>query len=172
MTIFQISNSHFFCFFLSFSFLKPIFFLNLLKKNYAHIWLKTQHKWTKWEVKASLPVHNPQSQSSEITTVRFLCMLWEMPYTHTHTHTQCLFFIQKRSYVNIYCFASCFFISNNIFGWSFPPEYRNGLPCPSLGDPPDPGTKPRSPDLQADSLPSEPPGKPRIHLMSPLINNI
>ena len=29
-------------------------------------------------------------------------------HTHTHTHTQCLFFIQKRSYVNIYCFVSCF----------------------------------------------------------------
>ena len=31
---------------------------------------------------------------------------------------------------------------------------------PSPGDPPDPGTEPRSPALQADSLPSEPPGKP------------
>ena len=31
---------------------------------------------------------------------------------------------------------------------------------PSSGDPPNPGTEPRSPALQADSLPSEPPGKP------------
>ena len=35
-----------------------------------------------------------------------------------------------------------------------------GLPFPSLGDLPDPGVKPQSPELQADSLPSEPPGKP------------
>ena len=34
------------------------------------------------------------------------------------------------------------------------------LPFPSPGDHPDPGIKPRSPTLQADSLPSEPPGKP------------
>ena len=31
---------------------------------------------------------------------------------------------------------------------------------PSSGDLPDPGIKPGSPALQADSLPSEPPGKP------------
>ena len=34
------------------------------------------------------------------------------------------------------------------------------LPFPSPGDLPDPGIKPRCPALQADSLPSEPPGKP------------
>ena len=31
---------------------------------------------------------------------------------------------------------------------------------PSPGDLPNPGIEPRSPTLQADSLPSEPPGKP------------
>ena len=34
------------------------------------------------------------------------------------------------------------------------------LPFPSPGDLPDPGIEPRSPALQADSLPSEPLGKP------------
>ena len=36
-------------------------------------------------------------------------------------------------------------------------EYWNGLPFPSPGDLPDPGSEPRSPALQSDSLPSEPP---------------
>ena len=40
-------------------------------------------------------------------------------------------------------------------------EYWSGLPFPSLGDLPNPGIKPRSPALQADALPSEPPGKPK-----------
>ena len=40
-------------------------------------------------------------------------------------------------------------------------QYWSGLPFPSTGDLPDPGLKPRSPTLQVDSLPSEPPGKPR-----------
>ena len=39
-------------------------------------------------------------------------------------------------------------------------EYWNGLPFPSPGDLSEPGLKPRSSPLQADSLPSEPPGKP------------
>ena len=39
-------------------------------------------------------------------------------------------------------------------------EYWSGLPFPSPGNLPDPGIKPWSPALQADSLPSEPPGKP------------
>jgi len=36
-------------------------------------------------------------------------------------------------------------------------EYWSGLPFPSPGDLPDPGIKPRSPALQEDSSPSEPP---------------
>ena len=34
-------------------------------------------------------------------------------------------------------------------------EYRSGLPLPSPGDLPEPGIDPRSPALQADSLPTE-----------------
>ena len=40
-------------------------------------------------------------------------------------------------------------------------EYWSGLPCPPPGDLPNAGIQPRSPTLQADSLPSEPPGKPK-----------
>ena len=40
-------------------------------------------------------------------------------------------------------------------------EYWSGLPFPFPGDLHDPGIKPRSSALQADSLASEPPGKPR-----------
>ena len=38
-------------------------------------------------------------------------------------------------------------------------EYWSELPFPSPGDIPNPGIKPGSPALQADALPSEPPGK-------------
>ena len=41
----------------------------------------------------------------------------------------------------------------------FRQEYWSGLPFPSPGDLPNPGIKPGSPALQADSLPSEPPDK-------------
>ena len=42
----------------------------------------------------------------------------------------------------------------------FRQESWSGLPFPPPRDPPDPGTELRSPTLQADSFPSEPPGNP------------
>ena len=39
------------------------------------------------------------------------------------------------------------------------PEYWSGLPFASPGDLPNPGMEPRSPTVQADSFPSEPPEK-------------
>ena len=43
-------------------------------------------------------------------------------------------------------------------------EYWSGLPFSSPGDLPDPGIEPGFSALQADSLPSEPPGKPSMRL--------
>ena len=40
-------------------------------------------------------------------------------------------------------------------------EYCRGLPFSSPGDLPDAGIEAGSPALQADSLPAEPPGKPK-----------
>ena len=62
-------------------------------------------------------------------------------------------------------------VSNSVTQWTvacqtplsmgFPrQEYWSGLPFPSPGLLPDPGIEPGSPALQADSLASEPPGKP------------
>ena len=41
-------------------------------------------------------------------------------------------------------------------------EYWSGLPFPSPGDLSNPGIEPGSPALQADTLPSEPPGKSQV----------
>ena len=41
------------------------------------------------------------------------------------------------------------------------PEEWSGYPSPSPGDLPNPGIEPRSLALQADSVPAEPPGKPK-----------
>ena len=47
--------------------------------------------------------------------------------------------------------------------WGFSrQEYWSGLPCPPPEDLPNPEIEPRSPTLQADSLPSETPGKRNI----------
>ena len=43
-------------------------------------------------------------------------------------------------------------------------EYWCGLPFPSLGDSPNPGIEPRTPELQADALLFEPQGSPLGHM--------
>jgi len=45
-------------------------------------------------------------------------------------------------------------------------EYWSGLPFPTSEDLPNPGIKLGSPEMQADYLPSEPPGKPREKIVS------
>ena len=61
------------------------------------------------------------------------------------------------SYVRL--FATTWTIQSTEFAR---PEYWTGYPFPSPGDLPNPGIKPRSPTLQADSLPAEPQGKPQF----------
>ena len=55
------------------------------------------------------------------------------------------------------------------------PEYWSGYLFPSPGDLPNPEIEPRSPALQADFLPAEPPGKPKntgigsLSLLQPIL---
>jgi len=48
----------------------------------------------------------------------------------------------------------------------------SGMPFPSSGDLLDPGTEPWSSAFQADSLPSEPPGKGRKELFDVLLMRV
>ena len=45
-------------------------------------------------------------------------------------------------------------------------EYWSGLPLLLSGDLPNPGIEPESPPLQADTLLSKPPGKPKREIIS------
>ena len=51
-------------------------------------------------------------------------------------------------------------------------EYWSGLPFPSPGDFPNLGLNPGSPALQADSLPSVPPGKPNGMVISRMLETV
>ena len=71
-----------------------------------------------------------------------------------------------------YAVCSCSVVSNSLWPHGLQParllcpwgfsrqEYWGGMSCPPPGDFPKPGTEPRSPALQADSLPSVLPAKP------------
>ena len=57
------------------------------------------------------------------------------------------------------CPTLCNPVDYTVHGIFSRPEYWSGLPFPSSGDFPNTGIGPRSPALQADSLPAEPQGK-------------
>ena len=91
-----------------------------------------------------------------IKNIRYI-YIYTCVYTHTHTHTHEVLGMQS-------CPTLC-----DPLDYSHAPlsmefsrqEYWGGLPFPPPGDLPHPGVEPESPKLQADSLPSEPPGKPQ-----------
>ena len=56
------------------------------------------------------------------------------------------------------CLTLCYPMDYTVMEFSRP-EYWSGKPFPSPGDLSNPGMEPRSPALQADSLPAEPQGK-------------
>ena len=66
--------------------------------------------------------------------------------------------VKWKSFSCIWLFATPWTIQSVEFSR---PEYWSGQPFPSPGGLPKPGIKPRSPALQADSLPAEPQGKPK-----------
>ena len=51
-------------------------------------------------------------------------------------------------------------------------EYWSGLPFPSPGDLPKPGMEPGSSTLQADALPSEPPGKSKRYEVNAIFKKV
>ena len=82
---------------------------------------------------------------------------WAQPLKEWHSPSE-----EVKSLSCVWLFATPLTVA-----YQAPPSMRfsreecwSGLPFPSPGDLPDPGIKPRSPALQADALPSEPPGKP------------
>ena len=55
----------------------------------------------------------------------------------------------------------CSLLGSSVHGDSPGKNNWSGLLCPPPGDPPHPEIEPKSPTLQADSLLSESPGKPK-----------
>ena len=82
----------------------------------------------------------------------YICVL----YTHTHTHTHTYMMCVCQSLSRVQVFVTPWTPLSMEFSRQ---EYWSGLPFSSPVDLPNPGIELRSPTLQADSLPSEPPRK-------------
>ena len=94
--------------------------------------------------------------SQKRNNLEFLCFLWQ----HIYLHDGCVL----SSYSHVPLFANQWTVAHQapLFMEFSRQEHWNESPCPSPRDPPNPETEPRPPALQADSLPSVPPGKPPI----------
>ena len=71
----------------------------------------------------------------------------------------CVYMCMQTHFSCVWLFVTLWAVAPLPMGFSRQ-EYWSRLPCPSPGDLPNPGVEPRSPALQADSFPGEPPGKP------------
>ena len=82
-------------------------------------------------------------------------------YIHTHICT-CVCMCARQLLSCVQLFATSWTVAHQApLSLGFPrQEYQSGLPCPPPGDLPNPGIEPGSLTLQADSLSSDPPGKP------------
>ena len=102
------------------------------------------HSW------ASLtPLSTPPLKSAQNTSLSSLC------YT-AMSHCECVSHCCVRLFVTPWIV-----VCQSPLSMEFSrQEYWSGLPFPSPGDLPDSGIKPRTPELQTDSLPSEPNGSP------------
>ena len=82
-----------------------------------------------------------------------------LPKPHTLYTIMKLFCFESSEVKTNYILNQLFSLTPTTVGFSRQ-EYLSGSPFPSPGDFPEPEIKPGSPALQADSLPSELPGKP------------
>ena len=91
-----------------------------------------------------------------IYTLNFTLYKWPK-----HTYIQFLWkSLQFNSWLILITAEALHITMNDSMGFSRQ-EYRSGQPFSSPGDLPNAGIKPRSPALQADSLPADSPGKPK-----------
>ena len=112
-----------------------------------------------WVRRASKSFHPCLSPSPSSGPPHLSSKLWD----HLITVSLSLFFFISGPHCEVKWSESRSVVSDSLWNsMKFSrPEYWNGLPFSSPGDLPNPGIKPRSPTLQVDSLPSEPPGKPK-----------
>ena len=95
---------------------------------------------------------------------------WPKSHVRVSTEWSCFFFSSSSTFVKVKVLVaqSCLTLMDYTAHQALlsmelsRQEYCSGLPFPSPGDLPDIGIEPGSPALQADSSPSEPPGKPLL----------
>ena len=123
--------------------------------------------WTTSEVPIAPLLSFPTFLSlSLITLLSLFSQLYDFssqsPPFRTSTDSAVLCAVLNRSATSVQLFVTPWTVAHQAplsMGFSRQ-EYWSELPCRPQRDLPNPRIEPRSPTLQADSLPNEPPGKP------------
>ena len=109
------------------------------------------------------PSHSPTESKSPFYTPVSLLLSRIQGY-HYHLSKLHIYVLKVKSLSRVQLFATPWIVAHQApLSMEFSRlEYWSGLPFPSPGDLLDPGIEPRSPALQADSLPTKPSGKLRL----------
>ena len=121
----------------------------------AHKFLLHLFKKKKMVLYSSARVWNEETSFS-------LSTFWIPSYLQKHLHLPYVCMYQGLSQVNLFVTQQTVAHQASLSMEFSRQEYWSGLPFPSPGNLPNPGTEPGSPALQADSLLSEPLGKPLL----------
>ena len=135
-----------------------------LKRCGFDSWIKKVRWRKKWQP-APFCLGNPMDREAWWAT--FYGAANESDKTeHTHIHMQYFCMYKVKPLSRVWLFATPWTVTYQApLSIRFPKqEYWSGLPFPSPRDLPDSGIEPRSPALQADALPTEPPGKALLYV--------
>ena len=134
------------------------------RRGWSEKWVSDISWW--WQIKLGFNEWVGLKEQREVQTQYCAPYLYIQLFI-SHLPQLCKVKVKVKSLSSVRLFATPWTVAHQA-PWSMRfsrHEYQSGLPFPSPGDLPDPGIKPRSPALQADALPSEPPGKPNLKEM-------
>ena len=133
------------------------------------IFLLNSAVWEDWGLSAWISQEKQIFLNSKLQSKLLLLFFFKLGWTSSHTHSVFLFLffsvikVKVKSLSHVWLFATPWTVACQAplsMGFSRQ-EYWSRLPFPSPGNLSNPGIEPRSSALQADTLTSEPPGKPK-----------
>ena len=121
------------------------------------VWQMTPYSWNSYVWNVALKI------TKQMTVVKFgklliPCLMYLKFYQNLNVSMRLYWLVKWKLFSRVRLFATPWAIESMEFSR---PEYWSEYPFFSTGDLPKPGIKPRSPTLEADSLPPEPQGKPK-----------